>query len=47
MKDCTSATTVKFIFKYVLTRFGCPNIFISDHSMHFLKEMISALIEEF
>ena len=24
VKDCIVATTVKFLFDYVLTRFGCP-----------------------
>ena len=47
MKDCTDVTTTKFIFDYVLTRFGCPNILMSDCGMHFLNETISALIEEF
>lgn len=47
MKDCTSMTTKNFIFEYVLTRFGCLKILMSDRSMHFLNEMISALTEEF
>jgi len=47
MKDCTSTIMVKFLFEYVLTRFGCPNILMSDHGTHFMNEMISALMEEF
>ncbi len=43
MKDCTGATTVKFLFEYVLTRFGCLKVLMSDHDTHFLNEMISAL----
>eukprot|EP00253_Pinus_taeda_P004038 PITA_04038 len=47
VKDCTRATTTKFLFEYVLTRFGCPKILMSDRSTHFLNETINALIEEF
>jgi len=47
VKDYTSATTVKFLFEYVLTQFGCPNILMSDHGTHFLNETINALMKEF
>lgn len=47
MKDCTTTTAVKFLFEYVLTRFGCPNILMSDRGTHFLNETISAILEEF
>ena len=47
MKDCTRETTTKFLCEYVLTRFGRLKILMSDHGMHFLNEMISALTEEF
>ena len=47
VKGYTGATTTKFLFEYVLTRFGCPKILMSDHSTHFLNETISALTEEF
>lgn len=47
VEDCTVATAVKFLFQYVLTRFGCPKILMSNQGMHFLNETISALIEEF
>eukprot|EP00253_Pinus_taeda_P009106 PITA_09106 len=46
VKDCTSTTT-KVIFEYVLTRFGCPKILMSDRGTHFLNETISAMMEEF
>ena len=47
VKDCTRKTIVKFLFEYVLTKFGCLNILMSDCGMHFLNERISVLIEEF
>jgi len=47
VKDYTGATTTKFVFEYVLTRFRCPNIFMSDRDMNFLNETINALMEEF
>ena len=47
VKDCIGVTTTKFLFEYVLMRFGCPNILMSDRGMYFFIEMISALTEEF
>lgn len=47
MKDYTAMTVAKFIFEYVLTRFGCPEILMSDCGIHFLNETINALSEEF
>lgn len=41
MKDCTGATTAKFLFEYVLMRFGYPNILMSDRGTYFLNETIS------
>lgn len=47
VKDYTGATTTKFLFEHVLTRFGCPKVLMSDRGTHFLNETISALTEEF
>lgn len=47
MKDYIAAIITKFLFEYVLTRFGYPKILMSDHRMHFLNETISALPKEF
>lgn len=33
--------------EYVLIRFGCPKIFMSDCGTHFLNETINLLTEEF
>jgi len=47
VKDCTAATTAKFLFDNVLTQFDCPKILMSDHRTHFLNETISTPTEEF
>lgn len=47
VKDFIGATVAKFFFEYVLTRFGFLKVLMSESSTHFLKEIISALIEEF
>lgn len=47
MKDCTGATTTKFLFEYVLTRFGCLKVLMSDCGTHFLNATINTLTEEF
>ena len=46
VKECTRDTTTNFLLEYVLTRFGCSEVLMSDRGMHFLNEMISALNEE-
>ena len=40
MKDCTTNNTEHFIFEHILTKFGCPNILMSDIGMHFVNEII-------
>jgi len=47
MKDYIWEITTKFFFEYVLTRFGFPNILMSDRGTHFLNETISVLRKEF
>eukprot|EP00253_Pinus_taeda_P007244 PITA_07244 len=47
IKDYIGAAIVKFRFEYVLTKFSSLKILMSDCSMHFLNETISALMEEF
>jgi len=47
VKDGTGATTTKILFEYVLTKFSCPKVMMSDRGTRFLNETINALIEEF
>lgn len=47
VKDCTRAMAGKFVFEYVLTRFRCLKVLMSDWGTHFLNETISVLTEEF
>ena len=37
VKDCTDATTTKFLFNNVATRFGFLKIFISDPGTQFFN----------
>lgn len=47
VKDCIGETIENLIFEYVMMRFGCSKILMSDHGTHFLNETISVLMEEF
>ena len=38
VKECTGETIVKFLFEYVLTRFGFPKVLMSDRDTHFLTK---------
>jgi len=38
---------VKLNFEYILSRFGCPKILMSDQGSHFLNKTIEALTEQF
>jgi len=40
-------TTATFLYENVITRFGCPKIFISDRGKHFLNETIENMASLF
>lgn len=47
LKDYSVTTNTNFIFEYVLSRFGCPKILMSDRGLHFLNETIASFLEQF
>ena len=47
MGEGTMQFVTEFLFEYVLMRFGCPKVLISDRGTQFLNETINVLMEEF
>jgi transposase InsO family protein len=47
LKYCPVETVVQFIFKDLITRFGCPEVLMSDQGSHFLNATIHAFTQEF
>jgi hypothetical protein len=47
VKDYSATTAACFIFDYIVTRFGCPKILMSDQGTHFINKTVEALTEEF
>ena len=44
---CSSEIATKFIYKNIITRFGCPLNLISDQGTHFINKTIKTLTNQF
>ncbi len=46
---CTNTITVsaKFLYEYILMRFGCPLTIMIDQGIHFINDVIKYLINHF
>jgi hypothetical protein len=42
-KTNTTIVITRFLYEYVLTRFGCPLIIILDYGVHFITDTIKHL----
>jgi len=47
VRDYNVDIATKFIFEYILSRFGCPKILMSDQGSHFPNTTIETLNKEF
>ncbi|KAL2630757.1 hypothetical protein R1flu_015443 [Riccia fluitans] len=47
LPDCTTRSTVEFLYSYILARYGCPEELISDQGSHFVNQAIKCLVDEF
>jgi hypothetical protein len=39
--------TAKFLYKYILTKFGCPLTIVIDQGTHFINDVIKYLTDHF
>jgi hypothetical protein len=40
-------TVAKFLYEYIITRFGCPKELVSDRGTHFINDTIATLTEKY
>jgi hypothetical protein len=45
LKTYTIIIITKFLYEYILTRFGCPFTIIIDQGVHFINDIIKHLTE--
>ncbi|KAL2631458.1 hypothetical protein R1flu_016144 [Riccia fluitans] len=47
LPNCTARSTAKFLYSYILARYGCQEELISDQGSHFVNQAIKCLVDEF
>ena len=47
LTDNSAKKTAKFIYEYIITRFGCPLELVSDQGTHFINELVHSLTDTF
>ena len=47
MREATAENVVKFIYKRIICRHGCPKIILSDRGTHFRNKVVDGLCEKF
>jgi hypothetical protein len=45
VKDCSAEIATHFLFKQVITRFGCPRVLMSDQGTHFINSTICVMLK--
>ena len=47
VKTDTAVHTATFMYENIISRFGCPKIWVSDRGMHFLNELFEEMADKF
>jgi hypothetical protein len=47
LKTNVAIVTIQFIYEFILTKFGCPFILVSDQGAHLINEAIEILTIHF
>jgi hypothetical protein len=47
LKTNTIVITTKFLYEYILTKFGCPLTLVTNQGVHFINDVIKYLIDHF